>query len=254
MLIRRQLGYRICREQNDITQAHIVNAGSNVGYSFKRQAISRGYTDTHYKCNVRRKNISGTEHLSQLTGSSPAHKVCREDVEPTQHLEAADGDRVEEEDTKKMVNKKTSTVMTKMEVMTIMVMMMMMMMRRIMVIIKRTEEMMTMRVMAIVRRMLEIMTMRVMVIIMRMADRFVANCPGNLAITQVDVVNTGTYADPRSLNWETQRTKSRGRRDYNLWQYCPQRCHLLAARLETLVRSGHFGANPVGSKPQQRSA
>ena len=31
--------------------------------------------------------------------------------------------------------------------------------------------------------------------------------------TQVDVVNTGTYADPRSPNWETQRTKSRGRRD-----------------------------------------
>ena len=51
-------------------------------------------------------------------------------------------------------------------------------------------------------------------------------------------------------------TKSRGRRDYNLGQYCPQRCHLLfflAARLETLVRSGHLGANPVGSKPQQRS-
>ena len=79
-----------------------------------------------------------------------------------------------------------------------------------------------------------------------------SECPGNLDITQVDVVNTGTYADPRSPNWETQRKKSRGRRDYNLGQYCPQRCHLLAARLETLVRSGHFGANPVGSKPQQR--
>ena len=83
-----------------------------------------------------------------------------------------------------------------------------------------------------------------------------SECPGSLDITQVDVVNTGTYADPRSPNWETQRTKSRGRRDYNLGQHCPQRCHLLsflAARLETLVRSGHFGANPVGSKPQQRS-
>jgi hypothetical protein len=123
-----------------------------------------------------RKNISGAEHLTQLTGSSPAHKVCREDVEPTQHVEAADGDRVEEEDKKKTVNKKTSTVLRKMEVMTIMVMMMM---RRIMVIIKRTAEMMTMRVMAIVRRMLEIMTMRVMVIIMRMTDTFVENCPGN---------------------------------------------------------------------------
>ena len=53
-------------------------------------------------------------------------------------------------------------------------------------------------------------------------------CPENLDITQFDVVNTGTYADPRSPNWETQRKKSRGRREYkyNLGQYCPQRCQL----------------------------
>ena len=76
-----------------------------------------------------------------------------------------------------------------------------------------------------------------------------SECPGNLDITQVDVVNTGTYADPRSSNWETKRTKSRG----NI-VLSGATCFFLAARLEALVRSGHLGANPVGSKPQQRSA
>ena len=106
------------------------------------------------------------------------------------------------------VNKITTTMMGKMGVMAIMVMMMT---RRIMLIIMRTAEM---------------MTMRVMVIIMRMADRFVEHCK--------EAVQSSRKQTPNGKG-----TKSRGRRDYNLGQYCPQRCHLLAPWLETLCDLDH---------------
>ena len=105
------------------------------------------------------------------------------------------------------VNKVTTTMMGKMGVMAIMVMMT----RRIMLIIMRTAEM---------------MTMRVMVIIMRMADRFVEHCK--------EAVQSSRKQTPNGKG-----TKSRGRRDYNLGQYCPQRCHLLAPWLETLCDLDH---------------
>jgi hypothetical protein len=108
----------------------------------------------------------------------------------------------------KTVNKITSTMMRKMGAMAIMVMMMT---RRIMVIIMRTAEM---------------MTMRVMVIIMRMADRFVEQCK--------EAVQSSRKQTPNGKG-----TKSRGRRDYNLGKYYPQRCHLLAPWLETLCDLDH---------------
>jgi hypothetical protein len=106
------------------------------------------------------------------------------------------------------VNKITTTMMGKMGVMAIMVMMMT---RRIILIIMRTAEM---------------MTMRVMVIIMRMVDRFVEHCK--------EAVQSSRKQTPNGKG-----TKSRGRRDYNLGQYCPQRCHLLAPWLETLCDLDH---------------
>jgi hypothetical protein len=95
----------------------------------------------------------------------------------------------------KTVNKNTSTMMRKIGVVTIMVMVLMMRRRRIMVIITRTAEM---------------MTMRVMVVIMRMADRFVEHYK--------EAVQSSRKQSPNGKG-----TKCRGRRDYNLGQFCPQR-------------------------------
>jgi hypothetical protein len=105
---------------------------------------------------------------------------------------------------------------------------------------KNTSTMM--REMGVVTIMVMVMLMRrrIMVIIMRMADRFVEH--------RKEAVQSSRKQTPNGKG-----TNIRGRRDYNLGQYCPQRCRLLASRLETLVRSGRFGASLVGSTPQQRS-
>ena len=82
-------------------------------------------------------------------------------------------------------------------------------------------EVVTIMVMVMMMRTAEMMMMRVMVIIMRMADRFVEHCK--------EAVQSSRKQTPNGKG-----TKSRGRRDFNLEQYCPQRCHLLAPWLETL--------------------
>lgn len=100
-----------------------------------------------------------------------------------------------------------------------------MMTMKVMVSIMRMAEMMTMRVIVIVMRTVEIVTKRIMVVIVRMEDRFVEIVLVIWTLNKLTLLVQGLI-HAQSPSCETQRMKSIVRRDYNLLQYCPQRCHL----------------------------